>query len=289
MENEYLEVPKILNIIMKLKLTRPIVFFDIESTGLSIGSDKIVEICLLKVMPDNTTITKTELINPQMHIPKEVSELHGIYDKDVANKPIFKDLAPSIRDFIKCCDLAGYNLIKFDLPLLVEEFLRAEVDLDLRCVRIVDVQNIFHRMEPRNLRAAYKFYCGEELVNAHTAEADTVATFKILESQLSRYENTAIKDENEQEYIPIKNDIAALAAFSINDRHVDFAGHIVFDKNDVEVFHFGKHKGVPVEQIFIKEPAYYDWMMKADFPLYTKKVIQNIRMRILNDKSGGKR
>jgi len=274
---------------MRLKLTRPIVFFDIESTGLSIGSDRIVEICLLKVMPDYTTSTKTELINPQMHIPELVSELHGIYDKDVADKPTFKQVAVSIRDFIRGCDLAGYNLIKYDLPLLVEEFLRAEVDLDLRCVRIVDVQNIFHRMEPRNLRAAYKFYCGEELLNAHSAEADTMATFKILESQLSRYENTVMVDENEREYVPIKNDIAALAAFSTNERHVDFAGHIVFDKNDVEVFNFGKHKGVSVEVVFTKEPPYYDWIMKADFPLYTKKVIQNIRLRMLGNKLGSKR
>ena len=271
---------------MKLKLTRPIVFFDIESTGLIVGADRIVEICLLKVMPDNTTITKTELVNPQMHIPEVVSELHGIYDKDVADKPTFRELAPSIRDFIKNCDLAGYNLIKFDLPLLVEEFLRAEVDLDMRCVRVVDVQNIFHRMEPRHLRAAYKFYCGEELVNAHTAEADTVATFKILEAQLSKYENTTIKDENDKEYIPIKNNIADLSAFSINDRHVDFAGHIIFDKNDVEVFNFGKYKGFSVERVFIKEPPYYDWMMKSNFPLYTKKVIQNIRMRMLGDRAG---
>ena len=273
---------------MKLKLTRPIVFFDIESTGLNVGTDKIVEICLMKVMPDNSIITKTELINPQIHIPAEVSEIHGIYDKDVANKPTFKELALSIRDFILGCDLAGYNLIKYDLPLLVEEFLRAEIDLDLRCARIIDVQNIFHRMEPRNLRAAYKFYCGEELKNAHTAEADTLATFKILEAQLSKYENTVILDENEQEYIPIKNDVATLASFSINDRHVDFAGHIVFDKNDVEVFNFGKHKGVPVEQVFIKEWSYYDWMMKSDFPLYTKKVISNIRMRMLGNKKNNR-
>ena len=273
---------------MKLNLKKPIVFFDIESTGLLVGADKIVEICFLKIMPDNTTITKTERINPQMHIPEVVSELHGIYDKDVANKPTFKELAESIRDFIKGCDLAGYNLIKFDLPLLVEEFLRIGMDLDLRGVRVVDVQNIFHRMEPRNLRAAYKFYCGEELVNAHSAEADTVATFNILEAQLSRYENTVITDENEREYIPIQNDINSLAAFSTNERHVDFAGHIVFDKNDVEVFNFGKHKGISVEQVFVKEPTYYDWIMKADFPLYTKKIVHNIRLRMLGNKLGNR-
>ncbi len=273
---------------MKLNLTRPIVFFDIESTGLNIGTDKIVEISMLKVMPDNTTIIKTELINPQMHIPELVSELHGIYDKDVANKPTFAELAPAIRDFIKGCDLAGYNLQKFDVPLLVEEFLRAGMDLDLRGIRIVDVQNIFHRMEPRNLRAAYKFYCGEELVDAHTAEADTIATFKILEAQLSRYEDTVMVDENDKEYIPIKNDVVTLSTFSTSDRNVDFAGHIVFDKNDMEVFNFGKHKGIAVEQVFTKEPSYYDWMMKADFPLYTKKIIHNIRIRMLSDKLGSR-
>ena len=273
---------------MNIKLTKPIVFFDIESTGLNIGSDKIVEICLLKVMPDNSVITKTERINPMMPIPELVSELHGIYDKDVANKPTFQELAASIRDFIKGCDLAGYNLQKFDLPLLVEEFLRIDMDLDLRGVRVVDVQNIFHRMEPRTLKAAYKFYCGEELINAHSAEADTVATFKILEAQLSRYENTTLIDENEQEYIPIKNDVATLSTFSTSDRNVDFAGHIVFDKNDVEVFNFGKHKGVSVEHVFAKEPSYYDWMIKADFPLYTKKIIHNIRVRMLSNKLGSK-
>ena len=273
---------------MRLNLTKPIVFFDIESTGLNIGSDRIVEICMFKVMPDNSTITKTELINPQIPIPEQVSELHGIYDKDVADKPSFTDMAASIRDFIKGCDVAGYNLQKFDLPLLVEEFLRAKIDLDLRGTRVVDVQNIFHRMEPRTLKAAYKFYCGEELVNAHSAEADTIATFKILEAQLSRYENTSVLDENDQECIPIKNDIATLSSFSTSDRNVDFAGHIVFDKNDVEVFNFGKHKGISVEQIFAKEPSYYDWMMKAEFPLYTKKIIHNIRIRMLSNKLGTK-
>jgi DNA polymerase-3 subunit epsilon len=251
---------------------------------LNVGADKVVEICLLKVMPDNSTLTQTWRINPQMHIPEHISELHGIYDKDVADKPIFKEVAPEIRDFIKGCDLAGYNLQKFDVPLLMEEFLRAEVEVDMRGVRQVDVQNIFHRMEPRNLKAAYKFYCGEVLENAHTAEADTIATYKILQAQLEKYENTVFVDENEVETIPIKNDTAALSAFSTSDRNVDYAGHIVFDKNDVEVFNFGKHKSLSVEAVFTKEPMYYDWMMKADFPLYTKKVINNIRMRMLSNK-----
>ncbi|MDR0603794.1 MAG: ribonuclease H-like domain-containing protein [Bacteroidales bacterium] len=269
---------------MKLNLTKPIVFFDLETTGLNIGTDKIVEICMLKVLQDNSTITKTERINPKMHIPEETSKLHGIYDKDVVDKPVFAELAPSIRDFIKGCDLAGYNLLKFDIPLLVEEFLRIDMDINLRNVRIIDVQNIFHRMEPRNLRAAYKFYCGEELVNAHSAEADTVATFKILEAQLSRYENTVILDENDKEYIPVKNDIATLSAFSTNSKNADFAGHLIYDKENKIIFNFGKHKGIAVEQVFTKEPSYYDWMMKADFPLYTKKIIHAIRIQMLNDK-----
>ncbi|MCL2131870.1 MAG: 3'-5' exonuclease [Lentimicrobiaceae bacterium] len=269
---------------MNLNLTRPLVFFDIESTGLNVGADKIVEICMLKVMPDNSSVTKTLRINPKMHIPEHISELHGIYDKDVADKPTFKEVADEIRWFIRDCDLAGYNLQKFDVPLLMEEFLRINVDINMCGVRLVDVQNIFHRMEPRNLRAAYKFYCGEKLENAHTAEADTIATYKILQAQLVKYENTVFEDENEVETIPIKNDVAALSAFSTSDRNVDYAGHVVFDKNDVEVFNFGKHKGLSVETVFTKEPMYYDWMMKADFPLYTKKIIHAIRTRMLGNK-----
>jgi DNA polymerase-3 subunit epsilon len=269
---------------MKLNLKKPIVFFDLETTGLNIGTDKIVEISLLKVMPDNTTIIRTEIINPQMHIPEQVSELHGIYDKDVVGKPTFAELAYTIRDFIKGCDLAGYNLLKFDVPLLVEEFLRAGIDISLRNVRIVDVQNIFHRMEPRTLRAAYKFYCGEELTNAHSAEADTTATFKILEAQLDRYENTVMLDENKQEYIPVQNDIALLSTFSTKSKHADFAGHLIYDKNNKIVFNFGKYKGMEVEQVFVKEPSYYDWMMKADFPLYTKKIIHSVRVQMLSNK-----
>ena len=274
---------------MNLNLTRPLIFFDIESTGLNIGADKIVEICMLKVMPDNSTITKTLRINPQMHIPEHISELHGIYDQDVADKPTFKEVANEIREFIKSSDLAGYNLQKFDVPLLMEEFLRIDMDVDIRGVRLIDVQNIFHRMEPRNLKAAYKFYCGETLENAHSAEADTIATYKILQAQLSKYENTVFVDENDVESVPIKNDMTALSVFSTSDRNVDYAGHIVFDKNDVEVFNFGKHKGLAVETVFTREPMYYDWMMKAEFPLNTKKVINNIRLRMLSNRLSTKR
>ena len=271
---------------MNLHLTRPLVFFDIESTGLMIGTDKIVEICMMKVMPDNSTVTKTLRINPEMHIPEQISEIHGIYDKDVADKPTFKEVANEISDFIKNCDLAGYNVQKFDVPLLMEEFLRIGVDMSIRNTRLIDVQNIFHRMEQRTLKAAYKFYCGEPLENAHSAEADTVATYKVLLAQLDKYENTVVVDENDVESIPIKNDVGALSVFSTSDRNVDYAGHIVFDKNDVEVFNFGKHKGISVEAVFAREPNYYDWMIKADFPLYTKKIISNIRVRMLGNKLG---
>ena len=271
---------------MNLHLTKPLVFFDIESTGLMIGTDKIVEICMMKVLQDNSTVTKTLRINPEMHIPEQISEIHGIYDKDVADKPTFKEVAEEIREFIRGCDLAGYNMQKFDVPLLMEEFLRIDMDIDMRNTRLVDVQNIFHRMEQRTLKAAYKFYCGESLENAHSAEADTIATYKVLLAQLEKYENTVVVDENDVETTPIVNNVAALSAFSTSDRNVDYAGHIVFDKNDVEVFNFGKHKGVSLETVFAREPNYYDWMMKADFPLYTKKIISNIRMRMLGNRWG---
>ena len=273
---------------MKLNLSRPLVFFDLETTGINVGTDKILEISMLKVMPDHTTHLRTELINPGMHIPVEVSKIHGIYDKDVVNKPQFEKLAPSILDFLKGCDLAGYNLLKFDIPLLVEEFLRIGMDFDLRGIHIIDVQNIFHRMEPRNLRAAYMFYCKKTLENAHTAEADTVATFEILQSQLDCYKDKAYVDEEENVTYPIQNNVADLALFSTPNRNVDLMGHIVFDENDREIFNFGKHKGKTVEQVFMVEPNYYDWMMKADFPLDTKKIIHSIRLRMLGSKLAGK-
>ncbi len=273
---------------MQLKLERPLVFFDLETTGVNVGVDKIVEISMLKVMPDGTTTIKTELINPGIPIPAEVSKIHHIYNEDVANKPRFEALAPSIVDFLKKSDLAGYNLLKFDIPLLVEEFLRVGIDFDLRGIHIIDVQNIFHRMEPRNLRAAYKFYCNENLEDAHSAEADTVATYKILQAQLDFYKNKPYIDENQEESFPIVNNVVDLANFSTVGRNVDLIGHIVFDEYDREIFNFGKHKGKTVEHVFKIEPNYYDWMMKADFPLYTKKIIHSIRLRMLGEKLAGK-
>ena len=269
---------------MKLNLERPLVFFDLETTGTNVGKDAIVEISLLKLLPTGEVIKLTERINPGRPIPQEVSNIHGIYDKDVKDKPLFKDLAPSLNEFLKDCDLAGFNSNKFDIPLLVEEFLRVGVDFDLRGRHFVDVQNIFHKMEPRNLKAAYKFYCDKNLENAHSAQADTLATYEILLSQLERYENTEYIDHNGQTSNPIKNNVKSLHDFSFVNRSVDLANHIVFDEKDVEVFNFGKHKGKSVEEVLKIEPNYYDWMMKADFPLYTKKILHAIKLRMLSSK-----
>ncbi len=261
---------------MKLQLRRPLVFFDLETTGVNVGTDKIVEISMVKIMTDQSEIVRTYRVNPGRHIPIEASRIHGIYDKDVQNEPDFKTLAPEIAAFMRDCDLAGYNLLKFDVPLLVEEFMRADFDFSLRGVKIVDVQNIFHKMEPRTLSAAYFFYCGERLENAHSAEADTVATLRVLEAQLDRYRDTPYVDKDEVESYPVVNDVDKLAVFSTGGRNVDLAGHIVWNDQDEEVFAFGKHKGETVRSVFRKERNYYDWMMKADFPLYTKKIITRI-------------
>jgi DNA polymerase-3 subunit epsilon len=263
---------------MKLNLTRPIVFFDIEATGLSVGGDRIVEICLLKVNIDNSTETKTLRINPEIPIPEVVSKIHGIYDRDVTGCPTFKQVASTLSQFIGNADLAGFNSNKFDVPMLVEEFLRAEIDFDFKNRRLVDVQNIFHYMEPRNLGAAYKFYCHKELVNAHTAEADTIATYEIFLAQLQRYENTQIKDEKGVLYVPVQNDITVLSALTAKTRNVDLAGRIVYNENNVAVFSFGKHKDKAVTDVFEKEPSYYSWIMNGDFPLYTKKIVTQIRL-----------
>ena len=249
---------------MELNLTKPIIFFDLETTGVQVGSDHIVEICLHKVMPDNSTDTRVERVRPvdangnTVHIPEQTTAVHGITDDDVKDKPTFKDLAPSLMEYIGDADLAGYNSNKFDVPLLVEEFLRAGFDFDLSCRRLVDVQNIFHQMEQRTLIAAYKFYCQKDLENAHSAAADT------------------IKDRSGHVSQPVVNDIAALSRFTANSQWADLVGHIGYDAQHREVFNFGKHKGKTVEQIFEQEPSYYDWMMKSDFPLSTKKLITQI-------------
>ncbi len=267
---------------MQLHLTKPIIFFDLETTGVQVGHDHIVEICLHKVMPDGTTDTRVERVRPAdangntVHIPELTTAIHGISDADVADKPTFRELAPSLMDYIGDADLAGYNSNKFDVPLLVEEFLRAGIDFDLRCRRLVDVQNIFHQMEQRTLVAAYKFYCHKDLENAHSAAADTIATYEVLQAQLDRYQGVDYKDRSGRVSQPVVNDIAALSDFTANKQWADLVGHIGYDARQREIFNFGKYKGKAVEEIFEIEPSYYDWMMKSDFPLSTKKVITEI-------------
>ena len=248
---------------MKLNLKRPIIFFDLETTGVDTARDRIVEISMVKVMPDGEEITKTRRLNPGMHIPEEASAIHGITDDDVRDCPTFAQVARSLEQFIRGCD---FNSNRFDLPVLVEEFLRAGVDVDFKRRKFIDVQNIFHKKEQRTLVAAYKFYCDKDLEEAHSAEADTKATYEVLKAQLDRYDD-------------LENDIDKLAEFSTRAETADYAGRILFNEKGEEVFGFGKYKGRSVEEVFRMEPSYYAWMMNGDFPLYTKKVITEIRMR----------
>jgi DNA polymerase-3 subunit epsilon len=253
---------------MNLKLSKPIAFFDLETTGVNVATDRIVEISIYKVMPNGDKEIKTKKINPTIPIPIESSAVHGITDADVIDAPTFSAVAKELAKFIEGCDLAGYNSNKFDVPLLAEEFLRADVDFDISKRSLVDVQNIFHKMEQRTLSAAYHFYCKKDLTNAHSAEADTIATFEILEAQLDKYSD-------------LQNDVKFLADFSQRSVNADLIGRIIFDENGVEVFNFGKHKGKSVEKVLEIEPGYYSWMMNGDFPLYTKKVLTNIRLRAI--------
>ncbi len=252
---------------MKLKLLQPIAFFDLETTGLNIATDRIVEISIVKILPNNDKETKTKLLNPTIPISEESTLIHGITNEDVKDKATFNDVAEELNDFIKDCDLGGYNSNRFDIPLLAEEFLRAGIDFDVANRNLVDVQNIFHKMEQRTLVAAYQFYCNKDLSNAHSALADTTATFEVLKAQLEKYTE-------------LKNDMAFLSDFSRQTRNVDLLGRIVYNKKDVEVFNFGKHKGKPVTEVFTKEPSYYSWMMNGDFPLYTKKVLKDIKNKM---------
>ncbi len=261
---------------MNLKLKRPLAFFDLETTGVNVSADRIVEISILKVFPDGKEAVKTLKINPEIPIPLESSLFHGIYDKDVQDAPIFKDVAREIADFLGDADLAGYNSNKFDIPMLMEEFIRAGVDFSLEGRHFVDVQNIFHQMEQRTLKAAYRFYCDKNLDHAHSAEDDVKATYEVLKSQLARYQDTVWEDKSGNKSIPVVNDVEALHQFTNLSRPVDFAGRMVFNEQGEEVFNFGKHKGRPVEEVFAVEPSYYSWMMQGDFPLYTKKCLDKI-------------
>lgn len=261
---------------MKLNLKRPLAFFDLETTGVNIAADRIVEISILKISPDGSEESKTYRVNPQMPIPAESSFFHGIYDEDVKDAPVFKDIAPEIADFLGDADLAGYNSNKFDIPLLMEEFLRGGVDFSLEDRRFVDVQNIFHQMEQRTLKAAYRFYCDKDLDNAHSAEADVRATYEVLKGQLKRYEGVDWEDKTGQLSQPVVNDVDALHDFTNLSKPVDFAGRLVYNEEGQEVINFGKHKGLVAEEVFQREPSYYSWMMNGDFPLYTKKCLEKI-------------
>ena len=254
---------------MELNLTKPIVFFDLETTGVDVANDRIVEISLHKVMPDGKEETKTLRINPEMPIPAQVTEIHGISDEDVKDEPTFNIVAKDVAKFIEGCDLAGYNSNKFDIPLLAEEFLRVGLDVDLKKHRFIDVQVIFHKMEQRTLSAAYKFYCEKNLDNAHSAEADTIATYEILKAQIDRYTE-------------LNNDVEELSKFSSHNKNADFAGRIVYNDKEEEVFNFGKYKGQTVESVLEKDQGYFSWMLNSDFPLYTKKVLTAIKLRKFN-------
>lgn len=256
---------------MELKLNRPICFFDLETTGIDVARDRIVEISILKVYPNGNKESKTWLVNPGMSIPAQSTAVHGITNEKVANEPKFNELAPHIYNMIKDSDLAGFNSDRFDIPLLAEELLRAEIDFDMKNRVSVDVQTIFHKKEERTLSAAYKFYCGQSLENAHSAAADTNATYEILLSQLDRYED-------------LENDIKALSEYTTRKKSVDFAGFIALNEEGKEIFTFGKHKGVLVDDVLDKEPGYYGWIQNADFPLYTKKVLTALKLRKLTNK-----
>lgn len=245
-----------------LQLKRPLAVIDLETTGTNIATDRIIEIAIIKVFPDKTVQSKVKRINPGIPIPAVTTAIHGISNEDVKDSPTFKQVANEMRQFLENCDIAGYNSNRFDIPMLVEEFLRAELEFDVSNRKFIDVQKIFHLMEKRTLSAAYKFYCDKQLENAHSAEADALATYEILEAQLRRYEN-------------LQTDVNGLAEFTREDEYVDFARRIAM-QNGTEVFNFGKYKGRPVREVLKIEPQYYDWMMKADFPLNTKQKLTEI-------------
>ncbi|MDG2397605.1 MAG: 3'-5' exonuclease [Flavobacteriaceae bacterium] len=257
---------------MKINLKRPLCFFDLETTGINIVKDRIIEIGIVKLLPNGNTESKTWLTNPGITIPEEAIQIHGITNEDVEDSPSFKEISRVIFDFIKDSDLAGFNCDRFDIPLLAEEFLRVEIDFDLKKIKTIDVQTIFHKMEKRTLGAAYKFYCNKELVNAHSALSDSNATYEVLMSQIDRYDE-------------LGKTVSELSEFSNRKKLVDVAGFIVFDENEEPCFSFGKHKGKTVEMVLENDPGYFGWVLNADFPLYTKKILTSIRLSKLNNNS----
>ncbi len=268
---------------MKLNLKRPLAFFDLETTGISITQDRIVELSVIKLDVDGTETVKTTKVNPTIPIPTESSLIHGIYDEDVKDAPTFKQIAKSLDEFLEGCDLGGYNLAKFDVPLLVEEFLRIGIDFKMEGRNIVDAQKIFYLMQPRTLSAAYKFFCGKELDNAHSAEADTRATMEVLIGQVEKYEGVKIKDKDGNEIEPVKNDMAVLHQLSMGNL-ADLAGRLAYNSEGEVVYNFGKHNKKPVKEVFDEEPSYYNWIMKGDFPLQTKNVLTKLKLESFNAK-----
>jgi len=263
---------------MSLQLKNPLAFFDLEATGTHITQDRIVEIAIIKVMPDGTQLTYNKKINPEKAIPLEASCVHGIYDTDVKDAPTFKMIAKELSKFLQGCDLAGFNVLRFDIPMLVENFLRAEVEFKLEHRKIVDAQRIFHLMEKRNLTAAYQFYCQKPLEGAHSAMADTAATMAVLEAQIARYEKQTVTDAMGKPIGTIENDIDQLHALTATST-LDLAGRIAYNADGTAVFNFGKHKGKPVTQVLQEEPSYYDWMMKGDFSLDTKRKLTQLKLQ----------
>ncbi|MCM1067433.1 MAG: 3'-5' exonuclease [Muribaculaceae bacterium] len=251
---------------MKLHLTRPLVFFDLETTGTNVNTDRIVEISLIKLLPDGSHIEKTRRINPEMPIPAEATAVHHITDEMVAGEKTFKQIAASLAQILAGCDIAGFNSNRFDIPLLDQEFCRANVDFDFSKARFIDVQTIYHKKEPRTLSAAYKYYCGEELVGAHGAAADTEATMKVLLAQLEKYDD-------------LPAEVGALSEFASNNRNVDFMGRLIFDEQGREVINFGKYKGRIAEEVLVQDPGYYSWIMNGDFAQNTKRAFTRIRLR----------
>lgn len=256
---------------MKLNLKKPIVFFDLETTGINIAKDRIVEISMLKILPNGNKESKTWLVNPEMEIPKETTDIHGISNEKVASEPTFKDLAPKIIEMMKGCDLAGFNSNRFDIPLLAEEMLRTGFDFSMENRLAVDVQTIFHKKEQRTLTAGYKFYCDKDLTDAHSAEADTLATYEIFLAQLEKYED-------------LGTDMKAISEFSHHKKRADFAGFILFNEDEEEIFSFGKYKGQKVTDVLKSNKGYFNWIQNADFPLYTKKVLKQIKDNMFESK-----
>lgn len=254
---------------MELKLQKPIVFFDLETTGVNAIHDRIVEISYIKVFPDGNEESKTLRINPERHIPEQSSAIHGIYDEDVKDCPTFKQVARDIAAIFVNSDIAGFNSNYFDVPMLVEEMLRAEIDFDITKCRLIDVQNIYHKLEQRTLSAAYKFYCGKNLEDAHSAQADTRATYEVLKAQLDKYPDK------------LNNDVQFLSSFSKMNDNVDFAGRIIYNDKHIPVFNFGKYKGQSVEDVLARDPGYYGWMMQGDFPQNTKQVLTKLRLKAI--------